>query len=99
MGTALGFEVSQVKALQKDEGDEQGQNEIQDGGGFVFKAVIEGPVGSQGMKQIILNLPPAHGRFAKEGESRVGRPVRSSPTPNDEFPSSGSSPLRDDVGG
>jgi hypothetical protein len=26
MGTALGFEVSQVKALQKDEGDEQGQN-------------------------------------------------------------------------
>lgn len=58
MGTALGFEVSQVKALQKDESDEQGQNEIEDGGGFVPKAVIEGPVGCQGMKQIILNLPP-----------------------------------------
>ena len=59
MGTALGFEVSQVKALQKDESDEQGQNKIEDGGGFVSKAVIEGPVGGQGMKQIVLNLPPA----------------------------------------
>ena len=59
MGTALGFEVSQVKALLKDEGDEQSQDKIQDGGGFVFKAVIKRPVGSQGMKQIILNLPPA----------------------------------------
>jgi len=55
----LGFEVSSVKALQKDEGDKQRQDEIHDGGGFVFKAVIEGPVGRQGMKQIILNLPPA----------------------------------------
>ena len=26
MSAALGFEVTQVKALQKDEGDEQGQN-------------------------------------------------------------------------
>ena len=59
MGTALGFEVSQVKALPKDEGDEQSQDRIQDGGGFVFKAVIERPVGRQGMKQVILNLPPA----------------------------------------
>jgi hypothetical protein len=55
----LGFEVSQVKALQKNEGDEQGQNKIQDGGGFVSKAVIERPIGCQGMKQIIPNLPPA----------------------------------------
>jgi len=58
MGPALGFEVSQVKALQKDEGDKQGQDENQNGGRFVSKAVIEGPVGCQGMKQIILNLPP-----------------------------------------
>ena len=28
MGTALGFEVSQVKALQKNEGDEQDQNKV-----------------------------------------------------------------------
>jgi hypothetical protein len=59
MDTALGFEISQVKALQENEGDEQGQNEIEDGSGFVSKTVIEGPVGGQGMKQIILNLPPA----------------------------------------
>jgi hypothetical protein len=59
MGTGLGFEVSQVKALQNNEGDEQGQNEIEDSSRFVSKAVIEGPVGGQGMKQIILNLPPA----------------------------------------
>jgi len=45
MGTALGFEVSQVEALQKDESDEQGQNEIEDRFGFVSKAMIEGPVG------------------------------------------------------
>jgi hypothetical protein len=32
MSTALGFEVSQVKALQKDEGNEQSQDKIQDGG-------------------------------------------------------------------
>jgi hypothetical protein len=72
MGTALGFEVSQVKALQKDEGDEQGQNEIQDGGGFVFKAVIEGPVGSQGMKQIILNLRPAMTDLPKKASRKSG---------------------------
>ena len=59
MATALGFEVSEVKALQKNKGDEQSQNKIEDGGGFVPKAVIEGPVGGQGMKQIILNFPPA----------------------------------------
>ena len=45
MGAALGFEVSQVKALQKNEGGEQGENEVQDGGGFMSKAVIERPVG------------------------------------------------------
>ena len=72
MGAALGFEVSQVKALQKDEGDEQGQNKIQDGGGFVFKAVIEGPVGSQGMKQIILNLPPAMTDLPKKASRESG---------------------------
>ena len=58
MDTALGFEVASVKALQKHKGDEQGQNEIHNGGGFVSKAVIEGPVGRQAVKQIILNLPP-----------------------------------------
>ncbi len=72
MGTALGFEVSQVKALQKDEGDEQGQNEIQDGGGFVFKAMIEGPIGRQGMKQIILNFPPAMADLPKKARRESG---------------------------
>jgi hypothetical protein len=28
MGPALGLEVAQVKALQKDEGDEQGQSKV-----------------------------------------------------------------------
>jgi hypothetical protein len=59
MGTALGFEVSQIKTLQKNESNEQGQNKIEDGGGFMSKTVIEGSVGGQGMKQIIFNLPPA----------------------------------------
>jgi hypothetical protein len=66
MGAALGFEVSQVKALQKDEGDEQGQNKIQDSSGFVSKTVIEGPVGRQAMKQIILNLPPGMTDFPEQ---------------------------------
>ena len=74
MGTALGFEVSQVKALQEDEGDEQGQNKIHDGGGFVSKAVIEGPVGRQAMKQIILNLPPAMTDLPKKASREpIGR--------------------------
>ena len=58
MVAAWGFKVSQVKALQKHESDKQSQDEIEDGGGFVFKAMVEGPVGRQGMKQVILNLPP-----------------------------------------
>jgi hypothetical protein len=66
MGSALGFEVSEIKALQKDEGDKQSQDEIQDGDGFVFKAMIKGPVGSQGMEQIILNLPPAMADLPKK---------------------------------
>ena len=72
MGTALGFDVSQVKALQKDEGDEQGQNKIQDGRGFVFKAVIKGPVGSQSVKQIILNLPPGMADLPKKASRESG---------------------------
>ena len=51
------FEVSYVKALQKGEGNENGQNKIQGGGGAMSKAKVEGSVDSQGMKQILLNLP------------------------------------------
>jgi len=72
MGPALGFEVSQVKALQKDESDEQSEDKIQDGGGFVSEAVIEGPVGSQGMKQIILNFPPAMTDLPKKAGRESG---------------------------
>jgi hypothetical protein len=72
MGTALGFEVSQVKALQKDKGDEQGQDKVQDGGGFVSKAVIEGPVGCQGVKQVVLNLPPGMTDFPKQARRESG---------------------------
>ncbi len=72
MGAALGFEVSQVKTLQKHEGDKQSQDKIEDGGGFVFKAMIEGPVGRQGMKQIILDLPPAMADLPKEASRESG---------------------------
>jgi len=74
MGTALGFEVSKVETLQKNEGDEQGQNKIQDSGGLMLKTVIEGPVGRQGMKQIVLNLPPAVSDFPKKtSRESIGR--------------------------
>ena len=72
MGTALGFEVSQVKALQKHEGDKQSQDEIEDGSGVVFKAVIERPVGRQGMKQIIFNLPPGMADLPKKAGRESG---------------------------
>ena len=73
MDTALGFEVASVKALQKHKGDEQGQNEIHNGGGFVSKAVIQRPVGCQGMKQIIFNLPPAVADLPKKATGEPGR--------------------------
>jgi hypothetical protein len=74
MGTSLEFEVSQVKALQEDKGDEQGQNKIHDCGGFVAKAVIEGPVAHEGMKQIILSLPAGMADSPKKASREpVGR--------------------------
>jgi len=72
MGPAFGLEVSQVKALQKDEGNEQGQGKVEDGGGLVSKTVIEGPVGGQGMKQIILHLPPGMTDLPKKAGRESG---------------------------
>ena len=37
---ALGFEVAVIEALQEDKGDKEGQNEVDDRGGFMVKAVI-----------------------------------------------------------
>ena len=58
-GAQLGFEVSVVEALQKHEGDEQGEHEVDDGGGMVFEAVVEGEVGDQDVEQRVLDVPSA----------------------------------------
>ena len=32
----LGFEVAPIEALQQDKGDKEGQDEVDDGGGFII---------------------------------------------------------------
>jgi len=48
-----------VEALEKDEGDKQGEHEVDDGGGMVFEAVVKGVVGDQLVEQVVLDVPSA----------------------------------------
>ena len=54
----LRLKVPPVKALQQDEGDEEREDEREDGRRLVLEAVIEGPVGHQGVEEIVLDVPP-----------------------------------------
>jgi len=48
-----------VEALEKDEGYEEGEHEVDDGGGIVFEAVVKPVVGGQLVEQVVLDVPSA----------------------------------------
>ena len=56
---ALRLQVAVVEALKQHEGDEEGQHEIEDGRGIVLEAVIQGPMGDEGVEEIVLDVPAA----------------------------------------
>lgn len=56
-GSAWRLEVSKVEALKQDEGDKEGQDEIEDGSGLMFKTMIQRPMGGEGVKEVIFNVP------------------------------------------
>jgi len=59
-----------VEALEKDEGDKQGEHEVDDGGGMVFVAVVECVVGDQLVEQVVLDA----GVCCPSCVSRVAQP-------------------------
>lgn len=71
MDSSLRFEVPVIEALQEHESDEEGKNEVEDGCGLVFEAVIEGPISDQSVEQIVFDLPPSMSDVAEQacGES------------------------------
>jgi hypothetical protein len=54
----FGLQVSIVKALQEHKSDEEREDEVEDGRRLMLETVIEGPVGHQGVEEIILDVPP-----------------------------------------
>jgi len=57
MNPAWGFEIFQVEALEQDKGDKESQDKIDDSGGVMFKAVIQSPVGGEGVEEVIFDIP------------------------------------------
>jgi len=55
--TALRFEIPIIEALKEHEGNEKGEDEVEDSGGLMLETMIEGPMSDQGMKQIVFDLP------------------------------------------
>jgi len=51
------LEVEAEEAGDGDVGDKKGKQEVDDGDGVVVKAVVQGPVGRQGVEDWILQFP------------------------------------------
>ncbi len=51
------LEVAVVEALEKDEGDEEGENKIDDGDWVITETVVHGPVSGQDMEQVVFDFP------------------------------------------
>jgi hypothetical protein len=75
MQASLGLQVPVIETLQEHEGDEEGENEVEDRCGLVFEAVIERPISNQTMEQIIFDLPASMSDVAEQacGESSHGK--------------------------
>ena len=61
MDPALRVEVSQIEALWQDKGDK----EIDDSDGVMFKAMIQSPMGGEGVEEVIFNIPSTMACFPK----------------------------------
>ena len=72
MQTSLGLEVPIIETLEEHESNEKGQNEVEDGCGLMFEAVIERPISDESVEQIIFDLPPSMSNVPEQtrGQSR-----------------------------
>ena len=57
METPLRFEVRVIETLEEHEGNEEGEDKVEDGCGLMLEAVIEGPMRDEGVEQIIFDIP------------------------------------------
>ena len=59
MASPLDLQVPVIETLEEHERNEEGEDEVEDGCGFMPEAVIEGPMRDKGMEQIVFDLPPS----------------------------------------
>ena len=58
-GSDRWLEVAVVEGLDEDERDEEGDDEVEDGGGVVFEAVVDVPVVDESVEEFVVDIPSA----------------------------------------
>ena len=67
-----GFQIPTPEALQQHVGEEQRQDEVDDRRRIVLEAVVQGPVGAEGVEAVILDIPAIVSRLPRGGDWGVG---------------------------
>ena len=81
----LRFEISVVEALYQHEGDQEGQDEVDDGGGIVFEAVVHGPVAAEGIEVAVFDIPSVMACFREDRRGAAFCGERGRPIPGRRF--------------
>ena len=59
VGPAFRLQVPIVETLEEYKRDEEGKDEVENGRRLMLETVIEGPVGHEGIEEIVFDVPPA----------------------------------------
>lgn len=80
-GSAWRLEVSEIEALKQDKGDKECQDEIEDSGRLMFKTMIQRPMGCEGVKEVIFNVPAIVTDLPELTAGKLGERQSSGPPP------------------
>ena len=81
MDSSVRFEVPVIETLKEHESNEEGEDEVEDGCGLMFEAVIEGPISDESMEQIVFDFPPSMSNMPEQTRRDLRNGERRHPPP------------------